>query len=723
MPQPAYDQDSSRGRDDDVVLNSAAFTHALNTNWTQMAYVQFRVRFLIQETGGGAAADQTFSLYYSHNGGSYARVELGSILISAVSLQYEQDDTTTQVLGSGTYIAGDSQGGMEGEGEEITGLIDVEASKEFDLEFCVQIDGRLCAEGDTIAMRVRRDTGTAFANYTQTPTITVTLPPDPDVIGTLGKVVFTQESYADLYGAGGWTAINEYFQMGNINTHPSSIPPYLVRLIGNSFRMKATGVIGPGLFPPGEDDTARRVITGLAAGRYTYEYFQVEHDAGVRTTRLLSGASETEVLFIDGTEADESTLWFGPFVHPFIHLGGDLVIEIYHETVEVPTPATTGIKDTGMRIREFVGLIFGFEGHATVTPPPSPTIHIGTTIRGLIGDRFGRAIAEIIPEWGPISWRLNDVGLAPFALSAGDEKATELVLQYGNRVYLDFDNGLPPWGGVIDPTRGWTEDGKIAVSSFSGEYMLGWRRTPRTRAFVGMTAGEIFQALILEANELDDLGISLGNIWTGGEAYTLELHYADVLQVIRGELCGKLTTAEFAILPVLEHGRISFRAEFYERRGSDKPNVVLLEGKNLSGESLVEHGPIVNDWALAGAGSGWGEDRLTSEGGTSNVDTDSIGKYGLRQDAAVFGDIKIQSTLDAQAATLLAASKNPVKLASGYASNLAPALFADYDLGDRIRVILYSKGFGGTDTTHRVTTREFDPASGLCGLVPKAEAD
>lgn len=351
------------------------------------------------------------------------------------------------------------------------------------------------------------------------------------------------------------------------------------------------------------------------------------------------------------------------------------------------------------------------------------TAYIGTAIRGLVGDRFGRLIAEITPKWAPISWRLNDVGRANLVISATDDKATEQILRSGNRIYIDFDNGLPPWGGVMDPPRGWTEDGKIAVSVYSGEYLLNWRRTLRTRSFAGMSAGEIFQALILEANAAEDLGITLGDVWMGGEAYTVELHYARVLPFIRGELCGKLSTAEFALLPRLEDGRITFRAELYEQRGADKPNVVLIESHNLSGESLVEHGPIVNDWALAGAGSGWGEDRLTSEAGASNLDITSIGQYGLRQDAAVFGDISVQSTLDAQAATLLAASKDPVRLTSGYAANLAPALFADYDLGDRIRVNLHSKGFGGTDTIIRVVTREFDPATGLCNLVPEQETN
>ena len=51
------------------------------------------------------------------------------------------------------------------------------------------------------------------------------------------------------------------------------------------------------------------------------------------------------------------------------------------------------------------------------------------------------------------------------------------------------------------------------------------------------------------------------------------------------------------------------------------------------------------------------------------------------------------------------------------AVNSKPALFADYGLGDSVRVILPSFGFGGTDESVRILAREFDPNSGACGLV------
>ena len=77
------------------------------------------------------------------------------------------------------------------------------------------------------------------------------------------------------------------------------------------------------------------------------------------------------------------------------------------------------------------------------------TNSFGTYIRGIVGDRSGRVLAELTPEWGPISWRLNDVGQASFRIAASDPKATVHNLRFGNRLYIDFDNGLPPWGGVI----------------------------------------------------------------------------------------------------------------------------------------------------------------------------------------------------------------------------------------------------------------------------------
>ena len=119
-------------------------------------------------------------------------------------------------------------------------------------------------------------------------------------------------------------------------------------------------------------------------------------------------------------------------------------------------------------------------------------------------------------------------------------------------------------------------------------------------------------------------------------------------------------------------------------------------------------------WDLAGAGDGWGTDnRIYSRA----EDGASQGNYGYRMGQAIYNDVSVQTTLDEHAATLLGISKNPYNMLDLEALNIAPARFSDYDVGDTVRVQLYSYGFGGYDHNVRIEAREFNPATGTCRLV------
>ena len=66
---------------------------------------------------------------------------------------------------------------------------------------------------------------------------------------------------------------------------------------------------------------------------------------------------------------------------------------------------------------------------------------------------------------------------------------------------------------------------------------------------------------------------------------------------------------------------------------------------------------------------------------------------------------------------MLATNSEPRRLFSLEVVDEVPALFSDYDLGDTVRCMLPSFGFGGYDGTVRILAREFNPASGTCKLV------
>lgn len=339
-------------------------------------------------------------------------------------------------------------------------------------------------------------------------------------------------------------------------------------------------------------------------------------------------------------------------------------------------------------------------------------------MRILLADRRGtiRRETDALPE--EISWRLNNVGRLRFKVPSRSALLQDGYLQFGNRLLCQFDNGLPDWGGIIDPPRKWR--GKLSeITAYSGEYALSWRTTDKGRYFSGATAGAIFEALIEEANAIDDTGVAIGDVWQGGNNHSPDYHLAQVLKTIQDSVVGRLSSGDFAVIPALVGGRITFTANFYERRGRVKNGVALVEGANLTAITLREEGTIVNDLTIAGADTsgegadGWGDGRLLASGS----DADSINRYGRRQGSDVFTDISVQGTLDDLADKHLAQGKAPHNRWELTADDRKPARFADYDVGDTLPLVAPSYGIGGTDTICRVLGRDFDPAAGVCNLV------
>ena len=333
----------------------------------------------------------------------------------------------------------------------------------------------------------------------------------------------------------------------------------------------------------------------------------------------------------------------------------------------------------------------------------------GLLVLALIGDRNGRIIGELQPDVAGVAWKLNNYGQARMALARSE--ADENLLRFGNRILLQFDNGLPDWGGVIDTPRDWG-DGQVEVVAYSGEYLLKWRITDRGRYFSGATAGAIFQAVIQEARPF---GVDLGDIWMGGVGHSPEYHYETLFDIATKSLTSRLEDADWDVTARQVSGRIAFRANFYQRRGTDRrKKIALLEGVNAADVELSEQGGIANDIYLAGGGTGWGEaSRIYS----SAADTDSQSKYGLRQWADVRVDITRQATLDEHAAMELAARQEPRRAVSLQALNLPPGQYRDYGVGDTIWLEVYEAGFGGYAAAVRLVAREYLPRPNVCTLV------
>lgn len=337
---------------------------------------------------------------------------------------------------------------------------------------------------------------------------------------------------------------------------------------------------------------------------------------------------------------------------------------------------------------------------------PDVSYVAGTFVLVLVADYLGRIIGEVQPKLGGISWRLNNYGEVKMQWPNGGDLRPELI-QLGNRVLLQFDNGLPAWSGVMDLPRKWAYGG-VETSAYSGELLFNWRLTAKARSFVNATGGQIYQTLIREMAE--PLVVEPGIIWLEGERFSAEYHWHTLYSIFAD---GRLT-GDFDVEGLAEGGRIRFRANFYPRKGQDKPQVKLLEGHNLSELGLEETGEIINQWLLAGAGNDWTDNGRAY---TQAEDLESARKYALRQRSAIESDVTDEGTLLLHGLLRLEASSEPYPVVSGNAINLAPAAFGSYGLGDRVGVELYSFLPYGFNGLVRIVGREFLPQEGVSSLV------
>lgn len=334
--------------------------------------------------------------------------------------------------------------------------------------------------------------------------------------------------------------------------------------------------------------------------------------------------------------------------------------------------------------------------------------------RCTVYDRQGALIDELSPAVESVVWRMCGMGRAGFSLAWSDSKCTAENLALGNRVLFEFDNGLPDWGGIIDPPR--NIDGQsrtVTVSVYTGEKLLDWRVTDFGRYFDGQYPGYIVSALITEENLEYPTGISIGSAVSAGEVRTLEYHHHDLL--VRLDDMVRLTGQEYQIVPVVDYTTkaLSFSLSWVERLGSDKQaSCWLLDGANVEEATQDLQGPLASRVLLVGHGTDWSVDRIRSEVSYDDVrDT-----YGYREYAEVQSTVESQATLDANAAAIGASMSRPKVMTTIKVANREPALFEDYAIGDVVRAMLFqTSSEWAYDAPVRVVGREWLP-SGSCRL-------
>ena len=335
---------------------------------------------------------------------------------------------------------------------------------------------------------------------------------------------------------------------------------------------------------------------------------------------------------------------------------------------------------------------------------------VGVAYQLLVADTAGSVLTELKPRLEKVSWVMNEVGKLTFVMAKTDPKLQERYLRFGNRVLLQLDNGLPPWGGVITGGREWSES-EVAVEAWSGEALLGWRVTGRNRVFSEASLGSVLQAVLADAEAVAATRLELGTVYEGGAGYSLEYHY-DTLADVVAEIV-KLGGGVVDVTAREEAGRVVFTVNLYDRRGADKPGVALVEGANVVAARLRDEDTVVNLLYGATDGSGW-EDDSRLYGSATNEE--SVALHDVREG---FLAVKVteQAALEAALEAALGTRQWPRRAVALQVTNREPGRFAEYDLGDGVTLVLPTYGFGGTKGLFRVAGREFFPDEDVCDLV------
>ncbi len=328
----------------------------------------------------------------------------------------------------------------------------------------------------------------------------------------------------------------------------------------------------------------------------------------------------------------------------------------------------------------------------------------------VVGDTTGRALGTLDALVEQVVWRKNGVGQVTARVPRRDVAKYGDLLRFGAAALLQFDNGLPDWGGILDTPRQW-EDGTISINGYSGERLLALRQTGRSEVYMGASAGKIFRDVIVNANNTAPTGLEVGSVWYGGELYDQDYHYKELLAVAN-ELV-EFTGGDFFVTPSLVNGRITFTAHFAQRRGRDHTNLSLVDGRNVTKASLNEQGTIINLWHVAGSGNTWGASRPVAD--RSNLS--SMGQYRRREGSSINSSVSSTAVLGALGDQLLAGSAEPVRALTLEVLNSFPARFSEYDVGDSLEAYVPRFGFDGFTGRVQVFGREYMPQAGVCNLL------
>lgn len=341
-------------------------------------------------------------------------------------------------------------------------------------------------------------------------------------------------------------------------------------------------------------------------------------------------------------------------------------------------------------------------------PPPSlyglpAPAHL---IQVLLGDADGRISREIRPKVGAVSWEINSPGGGSFQIPVGMAQELGALLRQGNRVLLQFDNGLPGWAGIITGSAEWdAKSGMVTYMTVGLAEVFSWRLTAPVMTYIGATVESVIGELVASVD-----GMSMGEVDIAPGVIEVTFNYMTLKRAIQQILPvdGNMMDVVGCLTGSTITGVVNIRKRWSAARMTAE--AILVEGHNLGDVAYRVEDAIVNRLHLVGRGAGW---EPTTRPMVTVTDSDSEAMYGVREDVLFVDPISSAGILSRLGESIMARSAYPRTAVMGTAINRTPGAYGDYGIGSMIKVMAPSIGMAGD---YELVAREFDPKLNLCTI-------
>lgn len=399
------------------------------------------------------------------------------------------------------------------------------------------------------------------------------------------------------------------------------------------------------------------------------------------------------------------------------------------------------------------------DGTGGAAPPSPPFTHVvpGLIKRGKavirIGDPQGRVIGQLFGRIDSVSSRADGYGGATILFPSAVLREYRGLLEFGNRLRIDFNNGLRPWAGVIDVPRE-LSGGVLRVQAYEPAYLLSQRLTRRLARFVAESGYDAQTVARLMVLRLEGRPLTVFER-AGGHApppppMAAEFSFETVLDALDAlrDIDPWFHYHSGCEFQVSEDGFIDLHLYVYRGAWQDATGqAVLQQGVNFTNVQILDQGPVVTRVIVAtgDADVGGEGDRVDNEQPTRPPYRPNS-RYspvyypytapGLMLSAQLPGDAAWPrekfvvladvggedesdpgEQLERYAETYLDRYSAPARRVSGTSLNLSPGLWHNFGVGSLVRLRATDAAGLSFEQDLQVHGLDYTPAQGVLSLV------